>query len=387
MEYQLVASCAFGLEALVKQEISDLGYAVQQVQDGKVYFTGPQKAICESNLWLRTADRIGIVLAEFPAQTFDELFDQTQLLPWSDWLPKDAFIHVTARSQKSKLFSLRDCQKIVKKAILESLKRKYKLQRFPEDGPRFPVEIALHRDQARLIMDTTGPSLHKRGYRSDAGKAPLKETLAAALVKLSRWEPPRLLVDPLCGSGTILIEAALLAMNRAPGLERQFQAEAWPWLSDKLWQTARAEARSQIQPLEVRLLGSDTDGKVLKKARENAENAGVGDEVAFQTLPVAEFRSRKRYGCWISNPPYGERLSDLNQINQLYREFRVVWDSLEDWSFFLLSSDPMLEKKLGRQASKRRKLFNGQIACQYYQFFGPFPPRQYETQRFNSIYN
>ncbi|MBF2055473.1 MAG: class I SAM-dependent RNA methyltransferase [Candidatus Sericytochromatia bacterium] len=374
-EYTLIATCAFGLEALVRQELDDLGLPVSEVRDGRVLFEGDAEAIAQANLWLRTADRVLIELARFPAETFDQLFDATRTLPWAEWLPRDAFMHVTARSHKSKLFSLRDCQKIVKKAMIEALRARYNQERFSEDGPRFPVEVALLNDQATLTLDTTGPSLHKRGYRSDAGSAPLKETLAAALVKLSRWEPPRLLADPLCGSGTILIEAALIARNQAPGLQRDFQGQAWPWLPAAIWQRAREQARKQIQPIDIRLLGSDSDGRVLKKARDNAEAAGVADLIAFQTLPVSQFRSRKRYGVWISNPPYGERLSDRQSLQTLYAELRAVWAELPDWSYFMLSGDPQLEQDLGKRASKRRKLFNGQIPCQYYQYFGPWPER------------
>lgn len=374
--FRLVAACAFGLEFLVKQELLDLGLEVERVSDGRVFFNGDAEAIVQTNLWLRTADRVGIELAAFEARSFDELFDQTAALPWEEWLPRNAFIHVTARSQKSKLYSLRDCQKIAKKAIIEALRRRYQQQTFPEDGPRFPIDVAILNDRVSLILDTTGPSLHKRGYRSDAGEAPLKETLAAALVLLSRWDPSRVLADPLCGSGTILIEAALIATGRAPGLRREFQAQAWPWMPKELWFRNRQQARQLIAPADFRLLGSDTDARVLAKARDNAQNAGVAELISFQTLPASQFRSRKRYGVWISNPPYGARLSERQELNRLYEELRQVWAELPDWSYFLLSPDAELESRLGRIASKRRKLFNGQIACQYFQFFGPRPPRR-----------
>ncbi|MGV3526222.1 MAG: THUMP domain-containing class I SAM-dependent RNA methyltransferase [Candidatus Sericytochromatia bacterium] len=373
--YSLMAACAFGLEALVRQELEDLGMEVTQVSDGRVHFSGDAESIMQANLWLRTADRVLIELARFRATTFDELFDQMRELPWADWLPRDAFIHVNARSRKSKLFSLRDCQKIGKKAIIETLKQRYKQQTFPENGARFPIEIALLNDEVTLTLDTTGPSLHKRGYRSDAGHAPLKETMAAAMVMLSRWEPPRILADPLCGSGTILIEAAMLARNMAPGLQRSFQGESWSWLPEKAWERCRRQARQLIQPVEMRLLGSDIDSGVLRKARENALNAGVDDAIVFQTLPVSEFRSRKRYGCWISNPPYGQRLGEERALPALYKEMRAVFQDLEDWSLFFLSGDPDFEMSWGRKADRKRKLFNGQIPCQYFQYFGPFPPR------------
>ncbi len=373
-QYTLIAACAFGMEALVKRELEAIGIAVLGGKDGRVFFKGDEEAVIKANLWLRTADRIGIELASFPAESFDELFDQTTVLPWSEWLPRDAFIHISARSNKSKLFSLRDCQKIVKKAIIESLKKSYHQTEFAEDGARFPIEIAIDNDQAKLILDTTGPSLHKRGYRSDAGLAPLKETLAAALVLLTRWRPERQLVDPMCGSGTILIEAALIAKNQAPGLHRNFQAESWPWIDHLVWKKLRHEARQEILPAEFRLLGSDTDNGVLRKARVNIENAGLSDCIALQNQPLAEFRSRKKFGCMISNPPYGERMSDRIAVKQIYAEFCKVWEELDSWSYFLLSSDTQLETEVGRKASKRRKLFNGKISCQFYQFFGPLPP-------------
>lgn len=373
-QYTLIAACAFGMEALVKRELVAIGITVLGGKDGRVFFEGDEETLIKANLWLRTADRIGIELASFPAESFDDLFDQTTVLPWSEWLPRDAFIHISARSNKSKLFSLRDCQKIVKKAIIESLKKTYHQQEFAEDGARFPIEIAIDNDQAKLILDTTGPSLHKRGYRSDAGQAPLKETLAAALVLLSRWRSERQLVDPMCGSGTILIEAAMIAKNQAPGLQRKFQAESWPWMDHLVWKNMRQQARQQILPADFRLLGSDSDAEVLKKARVNIEAAGLSDCIALQNLPLAEFRSRKKFGCWISNPPYGERMSDITAVNQVYRDLRKIWGELDSWSYFLLSPDAMLETKIGRKASKRRKLFNGKIACQYYQFLGPLPP-------------
>lgn len=375
--YTLVAACAFGLEFLVKQELLDLGIEVTRSADGRVFFSGDEETIVQTNLWLRTADRIGIELATFKAYSFDELFDQTKELPWEDWLTRDAFIHISARSQKSKLYSLRDCQKIVKKAVIEALKRRYKQNTFSEDGPRFPIDVAILNDQVSLILDTTGPSLHKRGYRSDAGEAPLKETLAAALVMLSRWDSSRVLADPLCGSGTILIEAAMMATNRAPGVKREFQAQVWPWMPRELWFRNRQQAKALAQKADFRLLGSDIDSRLLSKARENARNAGVEELISFQTLQAREFRSRKRYGVWISNPPYGQRLSDREEINELYEDLKPVWNELQDWSFFLLSADTELERRLGRQSDKRRKLFNGQLPCQYYQFFGPRPPRRY----------
>ncbi|PIQ28235.1 RNA methyltransferase [bacterium (Candidatus Blackallbacteria) CG17_big_fil_post_rev_8_21_14_2_50_48_46] len=371
----LVAACSFGLEALVSEELRNLGIEILQTENGKVRFRGGQAELAKALLWLRTADRIGIELASFPAENFDELFDQTCALPWEDWLPPDAVMHITGRSHKSKLFSVRDCQALVKKALIKAMQRKYKLQTFPEDGALYKIEISMLNDQATLMLDTTGPSLHKRGYRSDAGEAPLKETLAAALVLLSRWEPSRILCDPCCGSGTIAIEAALIGLNRAPGLKRKFTAETWPEADLKLWKTLRTQAQEQELPGDFRILASDSDSKVLRKARQNAQNAGVSDQVAIQTLNLSEFRSRKKYGVLITNPPYGERIGEKAEVLALYKDLKALMDSQETWSWFVLSADHGLETAINRQASKRRKLFNGKIPCQYFQFFGPFPSR------------
>lgn len=376
----LVVACTFGLESLVAEELRELGYDDLSVENGRVCFTGDMHDIATCNLWLRTADRVGIIMGEFEAHTFDELFDGTAAIAWEDLMPRDAFMHVNGRSQKSQLTSVPACQSIVKKAVVSAMQRRYRNQTLPETGAHYRIEISLLKDKATLTLDTTGPSLHKRGYREEAGDAPLKETMAAALVMLSRWDPSRVLADPCCGSGTILIEAATLACRMAPGRKRKFSAEGWEWIPREIWSTARIQARQQVQPQEFRLLGSDIDGRVLAKARENAANAGVEELISFQVLPADQFRSRKRYGCLITNPPYGERLGELETAETLYRELGVVYHELPDWSAYILSPHRELEKLMDCRADKKRKLFNGRIECHYNMFFGPRPPREFRSE-------
>jgi putative N6-adenine-specific DNA methylase len=369
----LSVACSFGLEALVSSELRQLGIEQLQTENGRVKFQGGQMELAQALLWLRTADRIGIEIASFKAESFDELFDQTCELPWENWLPMDAMMHITGRSHKSKLFSVRDCQALVKKALVKAMQRKYRHQTLPETGPTYKIEISMLNDIATLTLDTTGPSLHKRGYRSDAGDAPLKETMAAALVLLSRWDSSRQLADPCCGSGTIAIEAALIGLNRAPGLKRNFTIETWPDSDKSLWLKLRKQAQAQELPGDFRILASDMDSQVLRKARQNAINAGVEEQVGIQTLTLGEFRSRKKFGIVIINPPYGERIGERNQVETLYRDLKALMKEQDTWSYFIMSADHELETRINKKASKRRKLFNGKIPCQYYQFFGPLP--------------
>jgi putative N6-adenine-specific DNA methylase len=376
---ELIATATFGLEAVVARELKELGYTEQKVENGKVTFWGDEMAICRSNLWLRSADRVLLKMGEFKALTFEELFQQTKALNWPDWIPADANFPVEGKSVRSKLFSVPDCQAIVKKAIVEKMKQKYRQDWFKEQGPRYRIEVALLKDRATLTIDTTGPGLHKRGYRKLSSEAPLKETLAAAMIELSYWNPDRILVDPLCGSGTIPIEAALIGLNIAPGLKRSFVSEEWLRLPQKLWQEARSEAEDLIRKdRELEILGSDMDGEVLSLARYHVEQAGVEDHVKIQKLPVSEFRSRKKYGCIITNPPYGERLGEKAQVEKLYEEMGKVFKPLDTWSFYVLTSYPNFEQLFGRKAERRRKLYNGRIECQYYQYYGPRPPRREE---------
>lgn len=375
-QLELIATATFGLESLVADELRKLDYGQTQVENGKVTFAGDELAICRTNLWLRTAARVRVKVGEFKATTFDELFEKTKALPWARFIPKNAEFPVEGRSVQSTLFSVPDCQAIVKKAVVESLKQEYNLEWFPEDGPLMKIEIALLKDTATLTIDTTGAGLHQRGYRALATGAPLKETLAAALVTLARWYPDIAFIDPFCGSGTIPIEAALQAHNMAPGLKRKFASQTWPWIPTELWEQAHTEAQDLIKPEKPDyLIGTDIDDRALKIARHNAEAAGVADSIHFQCLEVKEINPAKKYGKLVTNPPYGERFGEEKEIHQLYKELAQIKKQLDTWSFYILTSYPNLEKTFGNRATKRRKLYNGNIETQYYQYYGPRPPR------------
>ncbi|NPV92709.1 MAG: class I SAM-dependent RNA methyltransferase [Firmicutes bacterium] len=374
---ELIATATFGLEAVVAREVKALGYPDARVENARVSFLADELAICRTNLWLRSADRVLVKMGEFTALTFDELFEKTKALPWPDWIPENAEFPVEGKSIRSKLYSVPDCQAIVKKAVVESMKRRYRRQWFAEDGPRYTIEVALLKDTVTLTIDTSGPGLHKRGYRTLTSAAPLKETLAAAMVSLSYWEPERVLIDPLCGSGTIPIEAALIGLNRAPGLSRGFAAEKWPAIPARLWKKSREEAQDLMrrdQSLQIR--GTDLDDKVLGMARYHARQAGVEKMIHWQRMPVADLKSPHRYGCIICNPPYGQRLEELPEVERLYREMGQAFKPLDTWSFYVLTSHPEFERLFGRRADRKRKLYNGRIECSYYQFYGPRPPRR-----------
>lgn len=357
------------------RELKNLGFEDQKVENGRVLFKSDLAGIAKTNLWLRSADRVLLLMGEFEARSFEELFEKTKALPWEDWIPLQGEFPVQGKSIKSQLHSVPDCQAIVKKAVVERLKQKYRVQWFEETGPRYSIQVALLKDRVALTIDTSGAGLHKRGYREGTGDAPIKETLAAALVQLSHWRPGRLLLDPLCGSGTILIEAALLGDNIAPGLTRRFAAEDWPVLGRELWAEVRAEASAKIQDNPMELQGSDIDGRVLAQARSNADNAGVGDKIHFQRRALAEVRSSRKYGCVITNPPYGERLEDARNVQKLHQEMGQVFAPWDTWSIYVITSNRDFEKQFGRSADKKRKLYNGRIQCDYYQFIGPPPPR------------
>lgn len=376
-EIELIATATFGLEAVVAREVRALGYEPATVENGRVIFKADETGICRANLWLRSADRVLVKMGQFPATTFDGLFEKTKALPWPDWLPEDANFPVAGKSVRSKLFSVPDCQAIVKKAVVESMKSRYRRQWFAENGPRYTIEAALLKDVATLTIDTSGAGLHKRGYRKLNSAAPLKETLAAAMINLSFWHPDRVLVDPLCGSGTIPIEAALIAINRAPGLQRTFAAEKWPRVSARLWQEARREAEELIRPVpDLQIRGTDVDPEVLGLARFHARQAGVEKYIHWQQMPVTALQTKRPYGCIICNPPYGQRLADLRTVESLYRDMGRVFRNLDTWSYYILTAHHNFEKLFGRQADKKRKLYNGRIECTYYQFFGPRPPRR-----------
>lgn len=368
MYYTLIATSTFGLESVVAKELKELGYDNLKVENGRVTFEGDERDIVTCNLWLRTADRVLIRMAEFKAETFEELFQGTFSVNWGDFIPINGIMHVEGKSIKSKLFSVPDCQSIVKKAIVESMKKKYKCDYFTEDGVYHKIEIALLKDIATLTIDTSGAGLHKRGYRSLSGIAPLKETLAASLVLLSKWEPTMQLADPLCGSGTIPIEAAMIGRNIAPGLYRTFTCETWDLIPQNLWESARKHATNSINNENFRILASDIDGGVLRTARDNATKAGVSDNIAFNRLPVSEFSCSKAGGYIICNPPYGERLGEAEEVKKLYSEMGDVFPKLLYWKYFVLTSHPEFETIFGRKADKNRKLYNGRIQCYYYQY-------------------
>ncbi|MCS0653969.1 class I SAM-dependent RNA methyltransferase [Cytobacillus firmus] len=375
-KYDLIATTAMGLEALAAKEVRDLGYECE-VENGKITFKGDEAAIVRSNLWLRTADRVRIKVGEFKATSFDELFEKTKALPWERYMPEDAEFPVSGKSVKSKLFSVSDCQAIVKKAIVERMRTKYnKTGWLEENGPLFKIEVALHKDVALLTIDASGSGLHKRGYRAGQGEAPLKETLAAALVMLTNWNPEKPFADPFCGSGTIPIEAALIGQNIAPGFNREFISEGWSWIPEKVWEDARNEAEDLAnydQPLDI--TGADIDHRMVKIAEENAFEAGLGDLINFKQMQVRDFTTAKEYGVIVGNPPYGERLGEKAAVQRMYAEMGSAFAPLDTWSIYILTSDEEFETHYGRKATKKRKLFNGFIRTDYYQYWGKRPPR------------
>jgi len=375
--YDLIATSAMGLEALVAKEVRELGYECQ-VDNGRILFQGDEKAIAKSNLWLRTADRVRLKIGEFKATTFDELFKKTKALPWEKFLPENAEFPVSGKSVKSKLFSVSDCQSIVKKAIVERMKKHYKKEGwFEENGPLFKIEVALHKDTALLTIDTSGSGLHKRGYRVAQGEAPIKETLAAALVMLTNWTPDRPFVDPFCGSGTLPIEAALMGQNIAPGFNREFVSENWHWIPSSVWDEVRLEAEDLAnydQPLDI--TGSDIDHRLVKIAQENAFEAGLGDLISFKQMRVQDFTTTKQYGVIVGNPPYGERLGEKGAVQKMYHEMGQAFADLETWSVYILTSDEEFETHYGKKTTKKRKLFNGFIKTDYYQYWGKRPARE-----------
>lgn len=378
-QYELIAPCHFGLEAVLKREILDLGYDIIQVEDGRVTFAGDEQAIAYANTFLRTAERILLKVGQFQAYTYEELFENTKALPWEEFIPEDGKFWVAkASSVKSKLFSPSDIQSVMKKAMVERMKEKYHVSWFEEDGDSYPVRVSLMKDVVTVALDTTGTSLHKRGYRKLQSKAPISETLAAALIMLTPWKKDRILVDPFCGSGTFLIEAAMMAANMAPGRNRHFLAESWKNLvSRKAWYDVREDADSLVEAdLEMDLQGFDIDGEVIKAAKENAIDAGVDHLIHFQKRPVNELRHPKKYGFVITNPPYGERLEEREMLPELYRQIGEAYRGLDSWSMYLITSYDEAEKYIGRKADKNRKIYNGMIKTYYYQFLGPKPPKR-----------
>ena len=381
--FDLLVPCHFGLEAVLKREIYDLGYEITKVEDGRVTFEGDEEAVCRANIFLRTAERVMIQVGRFKATTFEELFQGIRNLPWEEYIPEDGKFWVKkASSINSKLFSPSDIQSIAKKAMVERMKQKYHKEWFKEDGASYPVRIFLLKDEVTVALDTSGGSLHKRGYRTMTSKAPLTETLAASLIMLTPWRKDRILVDPFCGSGTFPIEAAMIAANIAPGMNRDFTAEEWTNLIDrKLWYECVKEAEDMIDTtVKVDIQGYDIDGDVIKAARENAKRAGVEHMIHFQQRAVADLSHPKKYGFIITNPPYGERLEDKADLPDLYTQIGQAYQRLDSWSMFLITSYTDTEKYIGRKADKNRKIYNGMLKTYFYQFLGPKPPKKHNKE-------
>lgn len=374
-----IAPCHFGLEAVLKKEILSLGYEIVSVEDGRITFAGDETAMARANIFIRTAERILLSLGSFKATTFDELFESTKAIPWEEYLPRDARFWVTkATTSKSALFSASAIQSIVKKAIVERMKQTYRVGYFAEDGDEYPIRVFIHKDMVSIGLDTTGVSLHKRGYRQLVGKAPISETLAAALLMLTPWNKDRVLVDPFCGSGTFPIEAAMLGANIAPGMNREFTGCTWGKVaSKKVWYNAYDEAEDVIRrDVEMNIQGYDLDPEIVKCAMANAKAAGVGDYIHFQARDVKDLRNPKHYGFVVTNPPYGERLEEKAALPELYRTIGESFASLGDWSMYLITSYEDAEKYIGRKADKNRKIYNGMIKSYFYQFMGPKPPKR-----------
>ncbi len=381
--FEFIAPCHFGLEAVCKREIYDLGYDISKVEDGKVTFIGDMEALVRANIFLRTTQRILMKVGEFKAYTFEDLFQGIKDIPWEDYLPEDAKFWVTkASSVKSKLFSPSDIQSIAKKAMVERMKNHYRKNWFDEDGAEYPIRISIYKDLVTVCLDTTGESLHKRGYRKMVSKAPIEETLAAALIMLTPWKKDRILVDPFCGSGTFPIEAAMIGANIAPGMNREFQAMKWTNLvPEELWAEAVEEAESMIDhDVEMDIQGFDIDPQIVRAARENAKRAGVDHLIHFQQRPVHHLRHPKKYGFVITNPPYGERLEDKEDLPILYREIGQAFEQLDGWSEYLITAYEDAEKYIGKKATKNRKIYNGMMKTYFYQFLGPKPPRRKKAE-------
>ena len=382
-DYELIAPCHFGMEAVLKREIQKLGYDILKVEDGKVTFAGDEAAIVRANIFLRTTERILIKIGSFQATTFDELFEGTKALPWEQFIPEDGKFWVAkATSIKSKLFSPSDIQSIMKKAMVDRLKKKYNVNWFPEDGASFPLRVTIMKDVVTVGLDTSGDSLHKRGYRQATVKAPITETLAAALIMLTPWKWDRILVDPFCGSGTFPIEAAMIGANIAPGMNRSFSAEDWTHLiPKKAWYDAANEAEDQIRrDIEMDIQGYDIDSGAIKAAMENARLAEVDHLIHFQQRPVSQLSHRKKYGFVITNPPYGKRLEEEEDMPALYREIGEAFSHLDSWSFYLITAFDQAERYLGRKADKNRKIYNGMMKTYFYQYMGPKPPRRNKNE-------
>ena len=377
--YTLISPCFFGMEKMLANEIKNLGFEIVKTEDGRVTYKTDEYGIAKANMWLRCAERVHLKIAEFEAKSFDELFEGTKRINWAKYIPYGAQFPITkASSIKSKLYSIPDIQSIVKKAVVESLKKSYlETGLIKEDKEKYPIYVFIHKDKVTLTIDTTGVALHKRGYREKANKAPIRETLAAGIMYLTPWRPGRTLVDPLCGSGTLLIEAAMMGINMAPGLNREFISEKWRTLDKKIWWDTRREAYDMInEDIEFKIYGYDIDEEVIEIARENAELAGVADYIEFNVGYATEFTSDEEYGFIVTNPPYGERLEDVDSVKMLYKQLGYAFRKLNNWSYYLITSYEDFENEFGQDATRKRKLYNGMLKSYLYQYPGPKPPRK-----------
>ena len=376
--YTLVAPCFFGVEKMLAREIKNLGYEIIKTEDGRVTYKTDEYGIAKSNMYLRCAERVHLKVAEFEARSFDELFEETKRINWAKYIPFGAQFPISkASSIKSKLYSTPDIQSIVKKAVVESLKKSYlETGLLKEDKEKYPIYVFIHKDKVTLTIDTSGTALHKRGYRERANKAPIRETLAAAIMELVPWRPGRTLVDPMCGSGTLLIEAAMKGINMAPGMNREFISEKWRTMDKKIWWDVRREAYAQMnEEVDFKIYGYDIDEEALEIARENAEIAGVSDYIEFRYGDATEFTSDEEYGFIVTNPPYGERLEDTDTVKMLYKKLGYAFRKLKNWSYYLITSYEDFENEFGQEATKRRKLYNGMLKSNLYQYIGPKPPK------------
>lgn len=379
--YRMIATAAFGIESVVADEVRALGFENVVVENGKVEFDADERGICMANLWLRCADRVFIKISEFKATSFEELFQGVKKINWEQYIPEDGEFPVNAKSVKSKLFSLSDIQAISKKAAVDRLRRAYRIDWFKETGAKVPILVAILKDVVTVMVDTSGEGLHRRGYREYGNEAPLRETMAAALVKLSRWNPKIPLVDPMCGSGTILIEAAMIGRNIAPGLNRKFACEQWPLIPAEVFKQVRTEAYNAMNhDVELSLQGYDCDPRSIKQAKINSDLAGLEEDIHFQVRDINEFSTKVKYGYIITNPPYGERLGDEEEVAALYKLMGEKLLPNDTWSFNVITAHEGFERAFGKKATKNRKLFNGKLKCYYYQYFGQKPPKVRPTE-------
>lgn len=377
-QYTLICPCFFGMEKMLANEIKNLGYEIIKTEDGRVTYKTDKYGIAKSNMWLRCAERVHLKIAEFEARSFDELFENTKKINWAKYIPFGGQFPVAkASSIKSKLYSTPDIQSIVKKAVVESLKKSYlETGLIKEDKEKYPIYVFIHKDKVTLTIDTTGVALHKRGYRERANKAPIRETLAAGIMYLTPWRAGRTLVDPLCGSGTLLIEAAMMGINMAPGINRDFISEKWRTIDKQIWWDVRREAYDLMdEEKEFKIYGYDIDKDVIEIAKENAEIAGVSDYIEFRVGDATEFTSDEEYGFIVTNPPYGERLEDVDSVKMLYKQLGYAFRKLNNWSYFLITSYEDFENEFGEESTRKRKLYNGMLKTYLYQYLGPKPPR------------